>query len=216
MTPISRRPSHWLGQLNPVVRFGEQQLRSTYKVPKGKDWTNRTLKLFSVGLGGKGQGFDSIGKVHTNLREANKTSAGMAFVVTTVMWEVYGGSARDQHVFWTNAYWEWDFAQTIVDGTPLQTMSTVQMAQPKTDDSCGGCGAPLPATRRCEYCGHLSGDVQGITLMGSLSYNKYPVCIPASALFGIKLNIDHSHASENPFFARFTLSGHFKKEDQLG
>lgn len=216
MIPTSRGSSHRLGQRNSFFRFGEQQLRSTYKVPKVTDWTNRTLKLFSVGLGRQGQGFDSIGKVHTNLREANRIPAGMAFVVTTVMWEVYGGSARDQHVFWTNAYWEWDFMQTIVDGTPLQTMTTIQMAQPKTDDSCGGCGAPLPATRRCEYCGHLSGAVQGITLMGSLSYNKYPVCLPDSALFGVRLNIDHPYTPENPLFARFTLSGHYKSEVQLG
>ena len=205
-----------LGGRSSLVRFGEQQLRSTYKVPKGMDWANLTLKLFSVGLGGKGQGFASIGKVHTNMHEAGRTRGGTHFTVSAVMWEVYGGSARDQHVFWANAYWEWDFAQTIVDGTPLQTMSTVQMAQPKTDDSCGGCGAPLPATRRCEYCGHLSGEVQGITLMGSLSYEKYPVTIPSSARFGIRLNIDYPYTSENSLFVRFTLKGAYKDEICFG
>ena len=214
--PLPPYPPRSFGSPHPgLFRFGEFKQWSTFKLPAGHNG-NTNLKLFITQKGACGQGFgkEPLTKVDTNMLISQGTHTPVD--VHRVVWEVFGGTGPDHHAVWRSGVWSWSFLQTVIDGSPLSTISQTHFGRESGSTECSGCGASLPPTRKCGYCDHLNGGAQGMTMFGALEYTTHPLSIPSHSEYAIQLDLCGTLELASPVQIRFTLDGKYQNAIEIG
>lgn len=145
-----------------AFRVRSALLWSTLYVPAGSELAFGQHHLFIVGLGQTGQGKASSHTIaDTNLKEPMRVLG--ALDVKSIAWQIIHPSQVFREQAAHNAAWVWDFAQCIVDGSPLDMVS---LGEPEI----------VPAESQAPRD----------TTYGRISFDK-PVSIPDGSSFAIRL-----------------------------
>jgi hypothetical protein len=182
-----------------LFRYGEQSLWSTYAFAAGTPLANGSYRLFQTQLGASGQGFAAMTIAETNLKEAGRIPAGIAFDAYGISCSVIQGTSPSPNTFVlatptatpatignliniiNNGVLSWDFTQTQVDVAPISLIG-------------GGGGAfgavAVADPAAVENVGHMNNGAGSIWL-----YRQHPVSLPGNSTFSILLRFGGSAAA---------------------
>lgn len=216
-------PSVPFEQPKNLFRYGEQSLWSTYAFPSGGTVAiaNGSYRLFSTALGASGQGFTSMTIAETNLKEAGRIPAGIAFDAYGISCAIIQGTEGSTvstlalpvntnplvtnlvNVI-NNGVLSWDFTQTQVDIAPIHLIGA----------GGGAFGAVSTAdTTTPATTGHMNNGAGSIWL-----YRQHPVSLPGNSTFSILLRFGaYAAALDNANVAiKVALFGFYKNIIEIG
>jgi len=167
-----------------IVRIGEQSLWSSYSWAVNTGLAKQTGKVFSVQLGGSGQGFaDPLSVAETNLQEAGRVPSGYSFAVAGIACQWYRATTADNadavpffgndvRQVLANAVLQWAFLQSRIEIAPCYLVGAGGGAFGFTADT---------------------GDAEGNRSQVSVGngqvwiYQNSPVLLPSNTTFGMEI-----------------------------
>jgi hypothetical protein len=165
------------------IKFSHQSLWSTYRfVPSSEP--KQPIRLFAAALGQYGQGFghgNPLSEAETNLREGGRIpGGGQPLEITAVAWDLWGCERDRRHLYDTGT-WSWDFAHTLLSGSPLSGL--------------------------CPVNGGVAMDISDGHLRSYIEYPAGALSIPGAATFNISLRFKDEYKFKDECFARFFIYG---------
>lgn len=220
--PIPGVPS---SQPNNLFRFGEISLYSTQYLANAVALANSQWRIFTVPLGGQGQGFaQGLTKTETNLKEGGRIPSGQAYDVYGVATQILGcidaapvtmsqaydtaAAIQDLQNIVNNGILSWDFTQTMVDICPIMLAGAG-----------GGLFGSVSQNAADLSAGAMNNGNGGIWM-----YRKHPVALPGSTTFAIVIQFGvHAAAIAGTTGAgamgsavRVVLLGYYKSVIEIG
>lgn len=214
-------PSVPFEQPKNLFRYGEQSLWSTYAFAAGTALANGSYRLFQTQLGASGQGFTAMTIAETNLKEAGRIPAGIAFDAYGISCAILQGTSLSSMALpantgatvgnlinvINNGVLSWDFTQTQVDIAPISLIGA-------GGGAFGSVAAATTVAATTENQGNMNNGAGSIWL-----YRQHPVSLPGNSTFSILLRFGGSAAAAGANIVlgvKVALFGFYKNIIEIG